>query len=380
MAEKMRVNMTVFLICADLILVGGLIAVLKRDGQDVALSCEASLCAPDEPMARPTPHPEVLPVLLDSQALTRGSEGVGRRYPQTPASCGGSVQRPLHGISSIGLTNRDDKCGTNCGGNQGKNVPQDRQYVARFPETGEYFSLEINVASGTLPKALRKQLADRAEWVYDAYRGLLPKESLNRVDMHLVVHNQRSDYEAVRDRYVGRGASNAPGFFIVSDNRVEMLRQGNRVETLKIMVHEVAHVINNQLFGPLPRWLNEGLATYIDALDTDRQRPTTAAERLRLIKKQVGVPLLEQVGVQRLLVTGNTSWGREKGAIYYPLSQLLTTYLLQPENHGFVGPFFRYLSISKCNEVDIPGYMESHYPGGITGLEADFRQWLHGDD
>ncbi len=184
------------------------------------------------------------------------------------------------------------------------------------------------------------------------------------------------DYQQVRDQYVGRGAEDVPGFYVVSSNHAEILRQGSDVLTMKVMVQEVVHIINNQLFGQLPRWLNEGLATYIESLDRDQQRPSTAKERLRLIKKEVGIPLLDRVDIRQLLATEKQPWPLEQRSDYYQFSQLLTTFLLQPEHREFSHPFLNELAAQKCVSLDVADYIAVHYKGGISGMEGDFRRWL----
>lgn len=295
----------------------------------------------------------------------------------TRFGCDGLADKPLREIPAGGIVKwTDDQGITHYEDFHSAKPPAGLEVVARFPGTREYFFLNIESDSGALPAKFRATITAKAVWIYEYYRALLDERYLSRASVNLVVYKNRSGYEAVRDQYVGRGAEDVPGFYIVSGNRAEILYQENDEQTLKVMVHEVVHVINNQLFGQMPRWLNEGLATYMDSLERDQQRPSTARERLRVIKRQVGLPLLDKVSVRQLLSVEKNPWGPRQRTLYYPFSQLLTTYLLQPENRDFTEPFFNYLAAHKCELPDVAGYIEAHYRGGIDGLSSGFVRWL----
>ncbi len=259
---------------------------------------------------------------------------------------------------------------------QGDSPPRGLELVTVFPHTKEYFSLNIEAASGSLPASFKEKISKKAVWIYELYRTFMDESFLSRADVHLVIHNKKTTYEKVRDRYVGEGAGDVLGFYVVPGNRAEVLHMGRDEQTLEVMVHEVVHVINNQLFGPLPRWLNEGLATYIEALDRDQKRPALSAERLRFIKTQVGVPLLEKANVNKLLATENKPWSQKDRKVYYVFSQLLVTYLMQPENREFSRVLLGAVAAKKCEAMNVSAYIEKHYRGGINGLDTDFSRWL----
>ncbi len=320
----------------------------------------------------------------DTGSLSAGKDkllmntGVIHAGPSTTRiGCDGLAEKPLREIPAGGIVKWTDEQGiTHYEDYRGSAAPAEMQLVTRFPDTKEYFSLNIETASGMLPASFKSKISEKAIWIYEYYRTLLDERYLSRADVHLVVHNNRGEYEVVRNQYVGEKSEDVPGFYIVTGNRAEILHEGNDEQTLKVMVHEVVHVINNQLFGPLPRWLNEGLATYVESLDRDQQRPASSGERLRFIKKQVGLPLLENTSVRQLLATEKEIWTLQGRRVYYPLSQLLVTYLLQPENSEFSQPFLHELAAQKCGGMDVFDYIETHYRRGITGLDANFRHWL----
>lgn len=291
--------------------------------------------------------------------------------------CDSQVAKPLREIPAGGIVKWTDEQGiTHYEDYQGDSPPRGMRLVTVFPHTKEYFTLDIDAASGSLPASFKDKISKKAVWIYELYHTLMDEAFLSRANVHLVIHNQKATYEKVRDQYIGEGADDVLGFYVVSGNRAEVLHTGRDEQTLEVMVHEVVHVINNQLFGPLPRWLNEGLATYIESLDRDQKRPALSMERLRFIKTQVGVPLLEKTSVSKLLATEKEPWTHKDRKVHYVFSQLLVTYLMQPENRAFSRAFLGAVAARKCQDMDISAYVEAHYRGGIKGLDADFSRWL----
>lgn len=333
-----------------------------------------------QPVAREGSLPEIASLQeSDSEQMVDASSPPSAHQMSAPvAGCDGKVPRPLREIPAGGIVKWIDEQGiTHYEDYHGVTAPEGKKLVTRFPDTKEYFSLRIEAASGRLPTSFREKISNKAIWIYEHYRTLLDERYLSRADVHLVVHNSRKSYEVVRNRYVGEKSEDVSGFYIVSGNRAELLHEGNEEQTLQVMVHEVVHVINNQLFGPLPRWLNEGLATYMDALNRDEKHPSTAKDRLRLIKKQVGLPLLERVNVRQLLDSKRHAWSPQQRETYYPFSQLLVTYLLEPQNRTFFQAFLSTIAANKCETMDEAAYIEANYKGGIDKLDADYRQWLN---
>ena len=124
---------------------------------------------------------------------------------------------------------------------------------------------ELNLVADDLPASFKRQLEQRLLNVFRFYRAMLGRQHLRRVALNLRLFADRERYEQYilaqgaddvhsQGVYFGRSISGAV--------HVRHPRQG-----LSTTVHEAVHAINHALLGVTPRWLNEGLAEYLEMVD-----------------------------------------------------------------------------------------------------------------
>lgn len=82
------------------------------------------------------------------------------------------------------------------------------------------------------------------------------------------------------------------GFYNPQDRRLVVRRQARDAATRTVLRHEAVHAILHETVGPLPIWLNEGLAEYFEKLQPDAHSVATAPEWTELLR---GFDLAERV-------------------------------------------------------------------------------------
>ena len=117
-------------------------------------------------------------------------------------------------------------------------------------------------------------------------------------------------------------------------------------------------MINNQGFGELPRWLNEGLATYVEVLKDDSLEVKVTDQRLASWKANTVSNVMPVVSVRELLSATQSDWSATKRLSCYQLSQLLTYYFLQPQRDDFTLPLLRTLAAQKCAKSDVESIID----------------------
>jgi hypothetical protein len=287
------------------------------------------------------------------------------------------TSEPLREISAGGIVKWTDEKGiTHYEDFHGEIRPEGREVVTLFPDTKDYFSLEIRrPANGKLPFS-KRAIQQKSTQVYEVYRRWLDDGWLSRAEIRLVFYTDEQQYAAHRDKYVGKESEDVPGFFVMQLNQAVILHTGDKNATSRIMVHEIVHIINNQVFGETPRWLNEGLATYIENLKEDGSTSTLTGQRLNNLKAYTKARVISSVSVPELLSATRSDWLPDKRPHYYQLSQMLMHFLLLPENRDFTLPMFDLLAKGKCSNVDLERVIAEKYDGGISNLSKNFVQWL----
>lgn len=305
---------------------------------------------------------------------TRDIDSLRLATAQPNLDCLPESSRPLREIPAGGITKWTDEKGiTHYEDYHGTEAPSGKELVTRFPDTRDYFTLELNSdLASHLTHPIKTQLKTRILNIYDLYAGMIDKSLLHRATVNLYVYQNEPDFIAHRERFLPKYIQDVPGFFTPFNNQAVVLYR-SREETLDIATHESVHVINQQLFGDIPRWLNEGLAIAI----SDKVDPVPVSlNKDPLHRRSMAAILLNEVSVNGLINSTTEDWLSQKRKFYYPLSGLLAEYLLRPENSPFNRALMKELISKPCDPVNLPLFIDKHYRGGQAGLEKDFIAWL----
>ncbi len=303
------------------------------------------------------------------------NETRSNRHRHTQA-CDSSAQ-PLREIPSGGIVKWTDENGiTHYENFQGEAQPDDKTLVVRSPHTKDYFSLDIQFPPGGQAPFSTSDIQQKATGVYEVYRKWLDDRWLSRAEIRLLFYADQEKFAAHRGQFVTQGSSYIAGFYLPQENQAVILYQGSKDATFGVMVHEIAHIINHQVFGDLPRWLNEGLATHIQYLEKGGSKINLSNSQLKNLKAFTKSQVINSVSVAELLATTHNDWQSDNLATYYQLSQTLTHFLLLPKNRDSMLPIFSLLAQSKCSNRDLERIIDEHYEGGISTLSDNFNRWL----
>lgn len=98
-----------------------------------------------------------------------------------------------------------------------------------------------------------------------------------------VVVADRATFDRLRGEAAPRLAA-IGGFYNPADRRLVVRRQARDAGTRMVLRHEAVHAILHESVGPLPIWLNEGLAEYFEHLGSDAHSVTPAPEWLGVLR------------------------------------------------------------------------------------------------
>jgi len=286
---------------------------------------------------------------------------------------------PLRETPAGGIVKWTDENGiTHYENFHGEDQPDGKDLVVRSPHTKDYFSLDIRFPPKRQLPFSTEDIQRKATSVYEIYRKWLNDRWLSRAEIRLRFFADQKKYAAYRDTFVTQGSNYIAGFYLAQKNQAVILHQGSKDATFRVMVHEIAHIINHQVFGELPRWLNEGLATHIEYLERDGSKSGLSDKQLKNLKSYTKSQVLSALSVADLLATSHRDWTSENLATYYQLSQTLVHFMLLPENRESMLPILKVLAERKCRDKDLNGIIEEYYSGGVSALAEGFGRWLEG--
>jgi hypothetical protein len=251
----------------------------------------------------------------------------------------------------------------------------DTQYVAiKRRKELEYFNLKMS--GNVQPTQFNDQLSTRINKVYQILSGLIPEEKLEKVTVDLKIFNHLKDYRRYSKKFSKTLGHRSQGFYFMRYNQAVVYKR-NDFQAGQVALHESTHVINAGIFGYIPRWLNEGIAEYIENMTVIGQvaeiQPNTSwSKQFRIKPKYL-------VSFDQLLSSKSRHWAHSKrlGQAYYATSWSLIYFLMSSEeDKKWLGELLTEKASKRCERMITYDYIDKHYPGGIANLQHRFNQWL----
>lgn len=236
-----------------------------------------------------------------------------------------------------------------------------------------YFNLNLHADDKGFPTHFADRLRVRVEKAYQFLAQLVPASLLSQVDVNLWIFNSEQGYTDFYNQHASGLASLSQGFHSSKDNIAAAWRKTDE-QVLTTGVHEAVHVMNSEMFGAIPRWLNEGLAEYIEDVHVYGQ-----AADIR-----VADDLLHQLRGNRLDLTyvlqaDSEQWqGAMREDLYAHSWGLVYMLMSSAQGRELLKDFLVASAQNPCELLDAHDYFHRGYPGGLQQLERQFRSWLAG--
>ncbi|MFL0797900.1 MAG: DUF1570 domain-containing protein [Cellvibrionaceae bacterium] len=239
----------------------------------------------------------------------------------------------------------------------------------------QFFELKLETGQFPLPLAFQEKLTLHINKSYSVLENLLPRSLLRKVQLNLWLFRDKRQYLLFQQEHAPMlakaGATN--GFHSPKDNIAAVFYQDNE-QLLTTSVHEAVHVINAGMFGFLPRWLNEGLAEYLEHLDIAGQSVKIPVLQgwYRQVKHQP-MPL------ETLFDSQYEDWQGDKISHLYGQSWAVVFFLMQSkEGKNLITRYLVESAEEPCKEESMQDFVYKYYPGGMKQLQNTFDAWLLG--
>ena len=237
-----------------------------------------------------------------------------------------------------------------------------------------YFNLELHADSKNFPPYFRDRLTVRVNKAYDVLAQLISEEQLHQVDVNLWVFNSSAAYEDFYARHASGVASKSQGFHSSRFNVAAALRKTDQ-QVLATSVHEAVHVMNAGMFGWLPRWLNEGMAEYLENMKVYGQSADILVSKFA-VQQLSKAPL----NLSYVLAADFNQWQGANRSSLYAHSWALVYFLMSTsEGKSVLNRFLTSSATNPCQMLNSHEFLSHHYPGGMNALRQNFTRWADSD-
>lgn len=210
--------------------------------------------------------------------------------------------------------------------------------------------------------------------IYLDYLGLNLKDLS---EFNIKIFGSKESFSRYRDKHFPNSES-ATGVFWKKRNEAIVWKNKNFKRMLGVTTHEMSHALIAMEFSRPPRWLNEGLAEYVESMEVSGQSITLSPQDywLKVVRKHAyakDLPSLSQ-----LINWPAKSWKarNKKDGLSYAMSWSLVHFLMSSkDNRNVLKQYLEDLSQSE-RQFNSAKSMDKAYPGGMKKLEQDWENWI----
>ncbi len=230
------------------------------------------------------------------------------------------------------------------------------------------FVLSITDQSNATPLDFRDQLEVRIRKNYSVVNELLPSEMVKDANVQLWMFKSRQHYEQFRRKHAPGLDGPSNGFHSGKDNIAAVFYK-NDEQSMRTAIHEAAHVVNLAVLGNTPRWLNEGLAEYLERMKVYGQTVEIEPNKgwFRRLRET-------PMSVNQLLSSTRDDWESEQRQSLYAHSWAFVFYLLsEPETKAVLKKYLNETAKTPCETLNFARFVKTY--GDLRRLNAGFSGW-----
>ncbi|QFU22852.1 DUF1570 domain-containing protein [Shewanella eurypsychrophilus] len=241
--------------------------------------------------------------------------------------------------------------------------------LTQYQEPEYSFELEVNSTGGKLPLFYKDKVTAAIKKVSDIYKSYLPESGVAPVKVNLTLAKSKSSYNRLQAKYAPK-LGPSQGFYVARQN-MAVVHHKNDKQAHQTSVHEAVHVLNAGLFGPTPRWFNEGMAEYFESIEMSgfvAKIPARDWKRTLAGKK---------LSVNALLSAKRQTWaGSQQTSLYAQSHSLIHFLMSSKQGKQTITKLLAHMVQTRCEASD-PKSVLSRYPSGLNKLHTDWIAWIN---
>ncbi|WP_289029663.1 DUF4124 domain-containing protein [uncultured Paraglaciecola sp.] len=233
----------------------------------------------------------------------------------------------------------------------------------------DYFSL--NIVGADVPFEFKEKLSRAIHKMFVIYGQLIDKSNLKKVSINLRFIASKKGFERYRAKHAPNSRTTT-GFYDNGTNEA-VIFYGSFQSAFKTAIHESAHGINRGVIGNTNKWLNEGLAEYLEMITTNLSSAEIALNtdwfsNGKLRKRPIPLP--------QLFPSTRADWNSVNQSKYYATSWALIYFFM--DNKSLRLKLAKLIALEQSNMCDQLTIKQVKTVLGMNTktLQKRFNYWL----
>jgi hypothetical protein len=237
----------------------------------------------------------------------------------------------------------------------------------------DYFSL--NIVGEGVPFEFKEKLSRAINKMFAVYGQLIDRQNLKKVLVNIKFISSKRGFERYKNVHAPNVKSTT-GFYDNGTNEA-VIYFGNYQRAFKTAIHESAHAINRGVIGSTNKWLNEGLAEYLETLTTNLSsaeiKPNSDwFKNGQLVSRPINMP--------KLLSAKYKDWNSSRSSRLYATSWAFIYFMMDDiDRRASLARLVKMEQSNMCNYLNKSAVLAS-LRINERQLQRQFYSWLNRAD
>jgi hypothetical protein len=215
---------------------------------------------------------------------------------------------------------------------------------------------------------MESEIKKQGKLVHKVLSHYVPKIYQRQINLKIILFKNVAEFESHRDKQQANAQWGA--YYSSSSNSIYLPRYPNIEQTMAIARHEMTHAMLAGMLGPVPVWLNEGLAEYMESFSW-QMNAAVAQPRV----SQYG--RLKGANMKLLTNTEHKDfYGADQKMNYLQAAASIYFLLDHQAGREWLKRSFTFYGQNPCRKASAEQLFSQNYPSGIEGASRNFNAWL----
>jgi hypothetical protein len=248
--------------------------------------------------------------------------------------------------------------------NENKAKDLTKQYEAL--QQAVKFSIEYPSWTGDI--VLQSKIQKQGKLVHKVLSYYVPKIYQRQINLKIILFKNVKEFQVQREKQQANAQWGA--YYSWANNTIYLPRYPDIEHTMAIARHEMTHAILAGMLGPVPVWMNEGLAEYMESFSW-QMNAAVAKPRVSQYGRLKGANMAHLVNAER-----KDFYGADQKMNYLQASASMYFLLDHQAGRDWLKRSFIFYGQNPCNIASAEQLFSQNYPGGIEAASRNFNMWL----
>lgn len=216
---------------------------------------------------------------------------------------------------------------------------------------------------------IESEIKKQGKLVHKVLSHYVPKIYQRQINLKIILFKNVEDFEVQREKQQANAQWGA--YYSSGSNIIYLPRYPTVEQTMAIARHEMSHAMLAGMLGPVPVWLNEGLAEYMESVRW----------QMNIVLAQPNVSQYKRLEGSSMTALANTErsdfYGANQQNNYLQAAASIYFLLDHQAGRQWLKRSFAFYGQNPCRKISAKQLFSQNYPDGLEGANNHFNAWLN---